>query len=188
MKKVLAIIFALVLTLSFAACGSDSKNENNATTTAVTDATTEATAAAGTPVVPDNTQQEEEATTTEAAEIAVADTVEAWIAANQEYVDELCALYSSSEEGVNIDMVITAEGNDLCMTGVISGDYTDEDIAEAEEEALAEQEAWDALTAEEKEEMLQYYILDENMPVPESVTTIICDENANVLAHTIFSK
>ncbi len=178
MKKVLAILFALVIVLSFAACGKDNNSENK----------TKATAAQGTPDMKNTEVEIEIVTDDPSAEIDITGTVEEWVANNQELVDQIAASASTTEDGMTLTMVISAEINALYMTGVISGEYTDEDVAEAEAEAQAQQAEWDALSAEDKELALQDMILEETMPVPDSVYTIICDEEGNVIAYTVYSK
>ena len=188
MKKVLAILFAALLIFSFAGCGDDKKDNN--TTTSNTN-TTVASTADGNDKQPITPATKDEVADTN--DVAVADdTVEAWIAANQDVVDAFCAENSESDETSknSMTMQITAKGNVLYMSLVMAGPDVDVILESYDEYAAEEQASWDALTAEEKlEEMAGIAAeLDESMPVPEKVVQNVCKDTAsNVVATVTFA-
>jgi len=191
MKRLIAILCVMLLVFSLAACGNDDDKKETKKTTAAVTTEAEGTSAAATDsdaVDVIITGAPETSTQAPDAVVPTDGTVEAWIAANQELIDTMCAAQSSTEEGITFTMSITAEGNDLYLIGTISGDVTDEFIEEAVTGADEEQEYFNSLTAEERAEELTGYVFDETMPVPDSVTTILCDEAGDVLASSLLEK
>ena len=163
MKKVLAIMFALMLMFSFAACGKDSK-DSASTTTVAPAATNGAQVVTPTQAQVVTPTQAQVVTPTQAQVVTPATgTLEAWVAANQtalnsylneqmtsEFVDEIGATSATA--------TVSATGNKLNITVTVFGlELTDDmlaDLAMAQEEMNAEIAA---MTAEEKaEEMANF--------------------------------
>ena len=178
MKKVLAILFAALLIFSFAGCGDDKKdnNANKNTGSGSSSSTTDKSTVDSENKEPAGIIESTTEDVTDAPETPVADgTVEEWLAANKDKVDEL---YTSSK------ISASAYGNELYLTVIAEG-YTDEEIEEIKASFEGLEESWEAKTSEEKVEEMKFYATlfgeDSDMPLPESATEIIMDEAGNVI-------
>ena len=170
MKKVLAILFALILVLSFAACGKDSDKDDAATPTTVA-------APAGTNtavVVPQQTQaQDTQVVVPQQTQAQVVTpvtpstgTLEAWVAANQtalntlvneylveDFAEGFLGTYGDSFDG-SFSGTVSATGNKLVISIVISGlDVTDEILEQLSAYSYETQSYVDAMTDAEKAEL-----------------------------------
>ena len=165
MKKVLAILFAALLIFSFAGCGDDKKDNNK--TTSNTNTTVASTDA-------EDTEDTED--------VAVFDgTVEEWLAANKDKVDEVCA---------TTGYTIGAKGNEFFISIVASG-YTDAQIEELKESLAGVDDRWTGMTYEERVQDMNFYVTifgqDSDMPLPEKSTERIYDDAGNLIWENVFS-
>lgn len=190
MKKFTAIALIVIFMCSFAACANYESDADTTTTSASTsdEVATQNSDSASAPAT-DNT----ETPTDRITETPIEGTVAAWYYENKGAVDRYCVENSITAENYYLKLSISAEANTLIVTVKMSG-MSEEDKQNSASGAAMDQAEWDNKTDAEKTTELASYpetfaeagIAD--MPVPEGVKTILCDENDKVVAYTFFAK
>ena len=171
MKRIFAIVIALLIVFSFAACTND-KKRTKVTSNSVSESTK------------DEAVVEVATTPIEGASDSIwqptPESVEDWIADNQDIVDSYCNKYG---------YVVSAKGNELIINA-IRDEFTNDKNNSLQKVLTEEKSRWASLTKEEKQEELKSYCTrfgeDCDMPVPEKVTENVCNSSGKVLGTIVY--
>lgn len=120
---------------------------------------------------------------------AEAKTVQEWFENNQEAIEAYCEKASSDTHTITLQ----AEENTFVFSVKFTS-LTEEELTEAQQGAVNDQQKWNAKTAEEKQEHFETYVKTleangfEGMPMPDTLVTQLYDENNELVASTYFTK
>ena len=119
----------------------------------------------------------------------VPSSVQEWFELNEETIAEYCETASSDTHTITVK----AQDNTFIFS-VMFTDLTAEELTEAQQGAVNDQQKWNDKTDEEKQEYLETYVKTleangfEGMPVPECLVTQLLNENGDIIASTYFGK